>query len=173
MDILSVINSVNWTTPSWDLFVVIFFVMAIFLYGFTLGKDRIIVIMLSTYITLALIKGMPASASDFLASIKIGNSPIGESGIFLGVVVILFFLLSRSITASIFEGGNRGSWGEIIILGFLQVGLLMSVLISFLPSEIIGGLSPFIKSVFADDTARSIWLIAPILAVAIFSRPLK
>jgi len=171
MDILSVINSVNWTTPSWDLFIVIFFVMAIFLYGFTLGKDRIIVIMLSVYITLALIKGMPASASDFLSSIKIGGSAIGESGIFLGVVVILFFLLSRSITASIFEGGSSGSWGEIIILSFLQAGLLVSVVISFLPSEITEAFSPLIKSVFIGDTAQSIWLVAPILTVAVFGRP--
>jgi len=170
MDILNVINSISWTTPSWDLFVVIFFVVTIFLYGFTLGKDRIIVIMLSTYITLALIKGMPASAGDFLASVKIGGSEIGQSGAFLAIVVVLFFLLSRSVAASVFEGGSRGSWGEIIMLSFLQAGLLVSVAISFLPLEITENFSLLIKSVFIDGVAPSIWLVAPILAVVFFSK---
>ncbi len=170
MDIQNIINSINWTVPSWDLFVVVFFVAAIFLYGFALGKDRIIVIMLSVYVTLALIKGIPASCNDFLASIKIGDSAIGQSGVFLGVVIILFFLLSRSITASIFEGGNRGSWGEIITLSFLQAGLLISVTVSFLPMEAVETFGPFIKLAFIDDIARTAWLIAPILAVAFFSK---
>lgn len=170
MDIQNIINSINWTVPSWDLFIVAFFLATIFLYGFALGKDRIIVIMLSIYVTVALIKGIPASCSDFLASIRIGDSAIGQSGVFLGIVIVLFFLLSRSITTSIFEGGNRGSWGEIIMLSFLQAGLLVSVAASFLPLEVVENFSPFIKSVFIDDTVRAAWLTAPILAVAFFNK---
>ena len=53
------IKNVDLKNPSWDLFIALFFVIGALLYGFSLGRDRIIVIMVSIFMALAVVDAMP------------------------------------------------------------------------------------------------------------------
>ena len=170
MDIQNLITSINWTTPTWDLFILIFFLAAVFLYGFSLGRDRIIIILMSIYITLALIHAFPFVDGTNLAEIKFGESYVLKIGIFLVAVLVVFFLLSRSAVSSIFSVGSHGSWWQILLFSFLQVGLFLSVVLSFLPDGIISELAPLTKQVFIGENAQFAWLLSPILAMVLVSR---
>lgn len=169
MDITNLFSAINWTTPSWDLFIIIFFLAAVFLFGFGMGRNRILITIVSIYMTLALVHYFPFATSG-AAEVKLGEEFILKISIFLGTVLALFFLLARSALTSAFSGSAQGSWFQIIIFSFLQVGLLISVILSFLPTEIVGELLPTTKDIFTTGKAQFTWLLAPILAMIIIGR---
>ena len=87
MDFLA---NINWATPSWDLFIILFFVVAAFLYGLSLGRDRVIVILVSLYMALAIVNTAPY-LNSFTAEISYNNASIFNVTIFVGIFIILFF----------------------------------------------------------------------------------
>src|SRR3990167_1770098 len=58
-DVGKFLQSINWAAPTWDLFIVLFFIVTVFLYGMSLGRDRIIVILVSIYMALAVVSNAP------------------------------------------------------------------------------------------------------------------
>jgi hypothetical protein len=88
--------------------------------------------------------------------------------VFLGVFIVLFFLLSRSgLLRTIGRSGAPGSWWQTIVFSILQVGLLISVTLNFLPKEMTQGLTDVTKTIFMSDRGRTAWLILPIIIMAI------
>jgi hypothetical protein len=166
MDIQSVVDNVNWATPSWDLFIMIIFVAGIFLYGLSLGRDRVFVILVSSYISLALLS--KSSLIFEVLGVQFDSSFINNTVLFLGGVFILFFLLSNSAFTSVFDQSPSGTWLQTLIVSFLQIGLVISIVTSFLSPEEITTLSPFIKSVFVENQAQFFWLLSPLAAMLIF-----
>ena len=169
MDITSLFSTINWTAPSWDLFVIIFFIAAVFLFSFGMGRDRILITIVSIYMTLALINAFPFATSG-IAEIKLGEEFVLKISVFLGMVLALFFLFSRSALVSAFSKSSQGSWFHIIIFSFLQVGLLMSVILSFMPIEVVNDFLPTTKGIFITEKSQFVWLIAPILAMIFIGR---
>ena len=162
-------TSINWSVPSWDLFIIIFFVVAALLYGLSLGKSRIIVILVSIYMALAVCNSAPFinDWSRQTVSINFGQDFVLRVSLFLGVFLILFFLLSRS-ALSAFGTGSVGKWWQVILFSFLHVGLLISVILSFLPQDIKGHLLPLTQDVFTSEMGRFIWITLPIAAMIVF-----
>ena len=75
--------------------------------------------------------------------------------------LIVYVLLSHNMTLHS-EIAQR--WWQAALLSFLQVGLLMSTILTFIPKSVF---SPFAEYVFTSDTARSVWLLLPIGAMFI------
>lgn len=159
------ITSIDWATPTWDLFIILFFIVGALLYGLSLGRDRIIVILVSIYMGLAVVSNAPY-LRDFNAELTINQNFVIRIGVFLGIFVLLFFLLSRSALLKTLGSDARGSWWQVIVFSFLQCGLMISVTLSFLPAGTSENLSPFIQQAFLSDPARFSWLILPILMMA-------
>ncbi len=161
------IANINWAAPSWDLFVFLFFVIGSLLYGFSLGRDRIIVIMVAVYMALAVVGNAPIINQINLA-FNINESVVLKISFFLGVFVVLFFLLSRSaLLKTIGENNASGRWWQVILFSILQIGLLISITMSFFPTEILASFSPFTSDFFISDLGKSAWLIAPIAVMAL------
>jgi len=160
------IGSINWANPTWDLFIVLFFVVGALLYGLSLGRDRVVIILVSIYMALAVVSNAPY-LRDFNAELTINQGFVLRIGFFLGIFLVLFFLLSRSALLKILGGEGGGSWWQVIILSFLQCGLIISVILSFLPEETLNNLTPFIKQSFVSDAAKFSWLVLPIIMMAI------
>ena len=57
--IANAVTGVNWAQPSWDLFIILFFIVIVFFYGMMLGRDRIIIILVSIYMALAVVSNAP------------------------------------------------------------------------------------------------------------------
>lgn len=163
---------INWAQPTWDLFIVLFFVVAAFLYGVSLGRDRIIVILVSLYMALAVVNTAPyldvleKSSQEILSKIFVFKI----TG-FLGVFIVLFFLLSHSaLLRTIAASDERGPWWQVMLFSFLHVGLLISVTLSFLPPEAVGKLAPLTQRIFTEELSRFLWVAAPIVAMILVRR---
>lgn len=160
------LQSINWASPSWDLFIVLFFLVTVFLYGMSLGRDRIIVILVSIYMALAVVSNAPI-LGHLDATVNLGQFFAFRVTTFLGVFVLLFFLLSRSALLKTFGSLASGSWWQVFIFSIFHVGLLVSITLSFLPPEAIEHLAPLTRTIFASDAGRFFWIIAPIFGMAL------
>lgn len=166
-NVQNLVANVNWAQPSWDLFIVLFFIIAGFLYGLSLGRDRVIVILVSIYMALAVVNTAP-----FIGTLQ---ANVGVSGIFvlrisafLIVFIALFLLLARSaLLQTIANSDTKGSWWQVMLFSFLHVGLLISIVLSFLPADAANQLAPLTRRMFASETARFLWIIGPILAMVL------
>jgi len=154
---------INWAAPTWDLVILLFFLITILIYSFTLGRDRIVAILVSTYLSLAVATNLPYVnvLSDW---IKKSGFFAFQTAAFLIIFILIFFFLSRSqvIQCSSSVGSK---WWQVILFSFLQVGLLTSIVLSFLPESSMDYLSEFTKTMFLSDLGRFCWIALPILAL--------
>lgn len=168
---LDLVNNFNWQAPSWDLFIILFFVISALIYGMSLGRQRIIVILIAIYMSLAVVDYAPV-VENFLLARGMGDFILFRLITFVGAFLVLFFLLSRSALLKVFGGGNHdGSWWQTMLFSVLQIGLLISVVLSYLPSSVTSGLSLLTQQIFINETAKFVWIISPILAMIVIRTP--
>ena len=160
-------SSLNWAAPTWDIFILLFFIIGALLYGLSLGRDRVIVILVSIYMALAVVLNTPIlNTVNF--QLHVNDNFVLKISFFLGIFVVLFFLLSRSALLKTIGGsGAPGSWWQSIVFSVLQVGLLISITLNFLPHEMTQNLSEGTKQIFMSDNGRSWWMILPIIVMAL------
>lgn len=165
-DIVNWLTAINWSAPTWDLFIVLFFIITVFLYGMTMGRDRIIVILVAIYMALAVVSNAPLLAR-LHADVNLSEYFAFRVTTFLGVFVLLFFLLSRSALLKTFGSLAAGRWWQVFVFSVMHVGLLVSITLSFLPADSVGQLAPLTQRVFASDTGRFLWVVMPIFAMVL------
>lgn len=161
-----VAGAINLSDPSWDLFILLFFVVGALLYGFTLGRERVIVLIVSMYMALAVIGNAPWLHS-FQTKIEVGNMFAFQITTFLGVFLFLFFFLSRSALMRSLTLGDEGRWWHVLLFSFLQVGLLISMMLSYLPTEATDRLLEPTRLIFVSAEGRFTWIVLPIVAMMI------
>ncbi len=167
------LQNVDWTRPTWDLFIILFFVIAAFLYGLSLGRDRIITILVSIYISLAIVEYAPLVNSEGFQNMinaVLGQFFVFQISAFLFLFIFLFFVITRSaLRKTIASADSPGPWWQVLIYSILHVGLIVSVVLSYIPWEAIEDvLAPLTQRVFLTDFARNIWIIGPLVAMFIF-----
>lgn len=161
----------NLATPSWDMFILIFFIVAVFIYGFSLGRNRIVVILIAIYMALAVVNTAPFLNKWIEGAMKFGN--LGQIfavklGLFLVIFALLFFLFSRSrLLLSVSSDQQHSGWWQIPIFSILHIGLLLSIALSFLPPDSLLPLSAFTREIFTSDIGKFVWITAPIAAMII------
>ena len=165
-DVVNWLSAVNWAAPTWDLFIVLFFLVTVFLYGLSLGRDRIIVILVSIYMALADVSNAPI-LSKLDATVNLGQFFAFRVTTFLGIFVLLFFLLSRSALLKTFGSLAAGSWWQVLVFSIFHVGLLVSITLSFLPPDAVAHLAPVTRQIFASDSGRFFWIVAPIFGMTL------
>jgi hypothetical protein len=160
-------GQLDFSTPTWDVFLLLFFLIGSLLYGLTLGRDRIVVIMVSIYMGLAVVTNAPY-IRDLSATLSVNNFAF-KIGTFLGVFVLLFFFLSKNALIRSLDTGGGGRLFQTMMFSVLHVGLLVSVGLSFLPEASLAVFSDGTRSAFVSEPAKFVWLVAPIAAMMIFS----
>lgn len=160
--------NINFNNPTWDTFVIIFFVIGALLYGLSLGRDRIIALLVSIYMALAVVNTLP----QFVLDVRFNNQFTFQITAFVSIFVILFFLLSRSALTN-WGPGEQGSFFQVILYSILHVGLLLSVSMSFLPENLLANFSSTMRQIFTGEWQRFGWIIAPIIAMIFFGRAEK
>ncbi len=171
-DALSTVNNfisgVDFANPTWDLFIILFFIVSAFIYGMTLGRDRVILILVAIYMGLAVIHAAP-----FLDTLEpVGYGPNNVFAfritIFIALFILIFFLLSRStILRTLAKSESPGALWQVIIFSLLHVGLLISITLSFIPEEFHAQLSESTRQWFIGEQAEFFWVIAPIVGMAL------
>lgn len=156
----------NVNNGTWDIFLAGFFVVGALLYGVSLGKDRIISMMVSIYMALAIVATLP----DFVLNIKINSNFTLQITAFIAVFLLLFFMLSRQAVWNSLSPSSDGKWWQVLLFSFLHVGLLVAVTMSFLPAEVLAKFSDFVVYAFTDQWTYFGWIVAPVLAMIFVGR---
>lgn len=167
------LQHVDWTQPTWDLFIILFFVVAAFLYGLSLGRDRIIVILVSIYMSLAIVDHAPFLNSEgFQNSINniVNQFFVFQITAFVFLFITFFLVITRSaLMKTIASSDTPGPWWQVLLYSILHVGLLVSLILSYIPKESLEGvLAPLTRQVFITDLAQSVWIVGPVVAMFIF-----
>ncbi len=159
------LQALSWSRPTWDLFIVVFLCVGTLVYGFSLGRDRIIMIMVAVYMALVAVMHLPF-IPQFTAAISFNNGFVIKMGTFLGMFAVLFFMLTRSaLNHSLSGDGELGRWWHVLVLSFMQVGMLVSVVMGFLPPHWIDKLSPLTQIIFSSPWGKFGWVVAPIFGL--------
>lgn len=165
------------TASGWDLFIILIFLVAVLVYGLFLGRNRMIVLLLSSYFSLAIIQVIPWSSLTSLKWLNIDQEPSASLKIiiFLAIILLFYFLIPRSVLSSSLRIKKRGqaAWWQLFVLSIAQVGLLAMIILSLLPAEPIADLGGLIKKVFIGPEAKFLWVLLPILAMVLMRRKRK
>lgn len=158
----------------WDLFIALVFLIAVLIYGFFLGRNRMVILLISSYFSLSIIKALPWQKLSSFGWLGVSQDPSASSKIiiFLVVILLLYFFIPRSVLSSTLRIKKRGdaSWIQLFILSVVQVGFLAMVILSFLPVDSLNNLGSVIRRVFIGPEAEFVWVAIPILTVVLMRR---
>ncbi len=168
-DYNSLINSVNFHNPSWDAFIFFFWIIVAIIYSFAAGRGRIISILVATYMSELLVIQAPFLTTTVDAKFGLGLY-LARLATFLVLFGFFFMILSRFVFRTSVETRRMTSWFYSLIFAFLQIGFLISVILSFLPPDVKAAFAPLVKFIFISNTAAFVWLLLPIGFLVIMGR---
>jgi len=165
----SLLHSVNFSNPSWDAFIFFFWIVVAIIYSFSSGRGRIISILMSVYMAELLVIQAPFLSTTL--GEKLGPIVyLSRLITFLVLFGFFFMVLSKFVFRTSVESRGFTSWIFSLLFAFLQVGFLISVILSFLPQNIKDTFAPLVKFVFLTGTAEFVWLILPIVFLVLIGR---
>lgn len=150
----------------WDIVLVLAFVGASLLYGFSRGKKGAAVMTVSIYMALAVTQALP----DFILNISLNNAAAFQVSAFIGIFALLFYWLSRSALLRTFSGDSGGSMLQTAVLSVLHAGLLLAVAMTFVPEIHLHYFSPYLLQFFIGEWQLFGWIAAPIVAMIVLGR---
>jgi hypothetical protein len=164
-----IFQNFNWHTPSWDLFILLFWAVASIMYAFSAGRGRIISLLMSLYIAKLFVLQAPWLANTLNQTFPNALSSLQQLVSFLIIFVILFILLSRYAFRTSADGRHFTAIPFAIVFAFLQVGLLINTILGYLS---VSGrtFSDLITLIFLSGPAGFVWLVAPLLFLVILGR---
>lgn len=157
------------SNPTWDVLVLLFFLVAGFFYGLMAGKKKILAVLFSIYISIILMDNF--GYLDFFTQ--------GENifTVFLVRAIAFFtliFILAVLFAKTIFRGKpKKEKWWQVFVLSFLEVGLLMSAAFQLLPAKDLFTFSPAVQTFFASGEVFFWWLTLPLVALFFILRKRK
>ena len=145
---------------------VLIFLAVALVYGLSMGRNRLVIVMLGVYFSFLLTRAIPWKQLTFLGLKDAPDSTI-QIFIFLALVLGFYFAIPHSALryAMKLGGKGRGAWWQVLILSVLQIGLILAMVIAFLPVKISAGLSPLARTIFVGPLAQFLWIFLPILAI--------
>ncbi|MEI7512715.1 MAG: hypothetical protein WCK01_04650 [Candidatus Uhrbacteria bacterium] len=153
---------------SMDAMILASFAIVAVAYGIYAGRDRCIVMLVSTYVSLAVVTNTPAVSMLNRALNASANQSL-QLVWFVGMFALVFFVLWKSDLLRNL-GIDRGIWWESVLFSVSQVGLTVSSAMFLLPAEASSKLSPLFQQAFLSDEGRSVWLLAPIVLLFTLGR---
>lgn len=154
---------------SWEIILILFIIGGGFLLGVLLGRSRVFLLLLGSYISFAIMSVVPFkkilpdlfdSEEDFVIYIVI----------FLVLIWLIYFLFSRSVLKlSIRRKGDRSIF-HIFFLSLFLMGIIVSVVFSFFPYDLKMQFSQIVRKIFDNSLVRTLWLVVPIVFIGLFKR---
>ena len=149
-----------------DWILLLIFLAVALVYGLSMGRSRLVVVTLGIYFSFILTRAIPWKQLTFLG-IKEAPTSTVQIFIFLALILGFYFLIPHSALRSALklQGRRRSGWWPVLILSILQIGLILEVVIGFLPAKVVAGLSPLAQLIFSGPIAQFCWLLLPISAI--------
>lgn len=136
-----------------DIWLLILFIAISLALVFIVKKKRLGAFLLSVYISYVI----------FIFSYFLPDSSSTKI-IYFGILIFaIFWSMKKFFTFSI--GGKKiAVWTQSVILSFLTVGMITSLVFSWLPQkEVQEFFSPFSKQLFTSDIFQLVWVALPLL----------
>ncbi len=141
--------------PTWDVVTLFAFLAVGFFYGISAGVRKIGATILYTYAAYAVAS---VASAEALARTFSSEPFVARIGIFCAVFLVL--VLSFGIRPA--AGRGDSPWWKLFLLSFLQAGLFMAIVLSFLPAAYAGSLAPLTKTLFGGAGAAVWWIVSPL-----------
>ncbi len=163
-------QSFNWHNPSWDLFIILFWAVVSLIYAFAAGRGRVINMLFSLYIARLLVTQAPWLTNAVSQKLPSQFNALQLLVSFLIIFILLFIVLGRYAFRTSADGRHFGSVPFTLFFSVLQVGLLISTIIGYLPAATVATFSPLIKLLFVNSPAPFVWLLLPLGFLVILGR---
>lgn len=164
------VSTFNWHSPSWDLFILLFWLVASVIYALSAGRGKILTILVSVYMSQLLVIEMPFLSHVVSGKLDVATPTLQQLVAFVVLFVVLFFFLSRYAFKSSADGKQFSAIGFALIFSVLQVGLLINIILNYLPDQVKNSFSPLINIVFLHPNSSFIWLALPVVFLVIVGR---
>lgn len=151
-------NNASWNTA----IIVLFVVLAIFYFGAGLGKTAKGI--MSVYVALAIVNAVAYFKPDG-PEVNIPGVIVLKLGSFIGLSLVILMLISRYSFHPVIRVDLSGNVIERTVFGVLGAGMLVAILMSFMPPEIIGTITPTVRAIFTSDAGFAAWLIGPLIGL--------
>lgn len=162
-------NEINSTGHIGDILVLLTAIIMIIIYGLFLENHNMIMALFGNYI------GLLAAIFYPYESWKIGGVDMWLAKIIVFAAVfwltILFLFWARPFRIY-YKNNFLVRWAQAIISAVLHAGLLVSIILSFLPVNFLSQFSENFLVIFLGDIGRLCWLIIPVIGL-IFLRKKK
>jgi hypothetical protein len=167
------LNGINFTNPTWDAFIFFFWIVISLIYSFAAGRGRIIAILVAVYMAELLVIQAPFLSTTVENQFGL-TLYLARLTTFLVLFAFFFLILSRYVFRTAVESSRSlFSWFYSFIFAILQVGFLISVILSFLPDATKQSFAPLVKMIFISQTAAFIWLLLPIAFLVIIGHKIS
>ncbi len=164
------IHNFNWRQPSWDLFILLGWVLASVLYAFTAGRGRIINILMSLYISKLLVIEAPFLTDTITKNLPSSLNALQQLAAFVLIFLVVFMMLGRYAFRTSADGRQALAMVFGLVFAFLQIGLLINTILTYLPAGTVQNFSPLIQTLFIKDPASFVWLLAPLVFLVILGQ---
>jgi hypothetical protein len=164
------VKTFNWQSPSWDLFIFLFWLVASIFYTFAAGRGRIITILISVYMAKLLTLEAPFLTEAIKTWLPESVFQVQQLVIFLIFFFLLFTLLGRYMFKTSADGRKMSSIAFGLVFAVLQIGLLINIVLTLLPEGLQNSFSQLIQTIFVHNPASFIWLIAPLVYLIALGR---
>lgn len=137
--------------------------VALLLWGLSLGKTKILVSILSGYVGYALVQLLPYSnvVKELAKNVEGFWIDIGS---FIAAFLIVFLIFSLSFIKKRFSSSEFSLW-QIMLFNILNIGFMASVVFSYLPTEMGTKILGNFYWVFGSPQAVFIWAVLPLIAL--------
>ncbi len=144
-----------------DIFLLLLILLVSFLFSLLIGRHRILAVLINTYVSFALLSVAPE---------KLFSSDLNKFFVFL-VILIVLTLANRRFFDVYFPGSSSSIFWKMALLGFLEITLILSIALSFLPKkEALNYVSLSAYDYLVLDWSQLFWMIAPLAFVFFFGR---
>jgi len=159
--------------PTWDIFIGFAFVAGI-AYGFILRREKTITTLFSTYMALVVASAFSKNVFDFLNGNRFfaGQIWIHSNASLSTVSIALFLLLTFAVSGVVISTSNRAgdvSPFEVIIYSALNMALIISSVLGFLPEEIRAKYVETSRLASLVFQMKTLWIILPPVALIILN----
>ncbi len=148
---------------SWNSALVVLFILIIFFYlGSGLGRTAKGII--SVYVALAIVNTIIYFKPDG-PEVNVPGMLVVKLGSFVGLSILILMLISRFSFHSVIKVDLPGNIIERLIFSVFGAGMLIAILLSFMPPEIVSTLSPWMQKMFLSNAGLAAWLILPLICL--------
>ncbi len=167
---INLIKTFNWHNPTWDLFILAAWVLASVFYAFAAGRGRVVNILISIYIAKLLVLQAPFLTQGFTDKMPSSLASMQQLAAFIAIFLALFLLLGRYVFKTSADHRQLSSMLFGLLFSFLQIGLLINIILNYLPQELLNNFSPLIQAIFIHNPMSFVWLVLPVIYLIIMGK---